>query len=148
MIIKKSTSAKDVKAVLCHPEIYDAITDDNCQGVETFEPPITSEYRYIVGYVEGAPIGVMVYHSYRDGNKCHVQVLPEYRKEYAIDFGEQALSFRGTLPLYAEIPDLYKNVLAFALLNNFKVIDTKKDGHIKNGITYNVNVLEFQDGIC
>ena len=75
-------------------------------------------------------------------------VLPEYRKEYAKKFGEQSLLFKGTLPLYAEIPDLYKNVLDFALINNFKVIDVKENDYIKNGQTYNVNVLEFQDGIC
>ena len=53
------------------------------------------------------------------------------------------MHFRGTLPLYAEIPDLYKNVLDFALLNDFKVINTKENDYIKNGKTYNVNVLEY-----
>ena len=119
MIIKETFNTEDIKDVLCHPAIYDSITDDNCKPVEEFEPPITDNYQYIVGYLKGAPFAVMVYHTYRDGNECHVQVLPEYRKEYAKQFGQQSLSFRGTVPLYAEIPDLYKNVLAFALLNNF-----------------------------
>jgi len=121
MILKESFNAEDIKDILCHPEIYDSITDDNCQKLEDFEPPITDEYRYVVGYVKGAPIGVMVYHKYKDGNECHVQVLPEYRKEYAKQFGQQSLEFRGTVPLYAEIPSLHDNVLKFALLNNFEV---------------------------
>ena len=148
MIIKECHNIDDIKAVLCRPEIYDTITDDNCPKLEDFVPPMNEEYTYIVGYVKGEPIGAMIYHKYRDGNKCHVQVLPEYRKEYAKKFGEQSLLFKGTLPLYAEIPDLYKNVLDFALINNFKVIDVKESDYIKNGQTYNVNVLEFQDGIC
>lgn len=148
MIIKECHNIDDIKTVLCHPEIYDTITDDNCPKLEDFVPPMNEEYTYIVGYVKGEPIGAMIYHKYRDGNKCHVQVLPEYRKEYAKKFGEQSLLFKGTLPLYAEIPDLYKNVLDFALINNFKVIDVKENDYIKNGQTYNVNVLEFQDGIC
>ena len=148
MIIKECHNIDDIKTVLCHPEIYDTITDDNCPKLEDFVPPMNEEYTYIVGYVKGEPIGAMIYHKYRDGNKCHVQVLPEYRKEYAKKFGEQSLLFKGTLPLYAEIPDLYKNVLDFALINNFKVIDVKEGDYIKNGQTYNVNVLEFQDGIC
>ena len=148
MIIKECHNIDDIKTVLCHPEIYDTITDDNCPKLEDFVPPMNEEYTYIVGYVKGEPIGAMIYHKYRDGNKCHVQVLPEYRKEYAKKFGEQSLLFKGTLPLYAEIPDLYKNVLDFALINNFKVIDVKESDYIKNGQTYNVNVLEFQDGIC
>ena len=144
MIIKETFNAEGIKTVLCHPEIYDSITDDNCPNAEDFEPPITDDYRYVVGYVKGAPIGVMVYHKYKDGNECHVQVLPEYRKEYAKQFGQQSLSFQGIVPLYAEIPSLYENVLKFALLNNFEVIDIIDDGYIKNGVKYLVNVLKYK----
>lgn len=148
LILKKTTNIDDIKAVLCNPAIYDTITDDNSPLVEDFKPPVTDEYLYIGGYLDGQIIALMVYHKYLDGNKCHVQVLPGYRKEYAINFGEQSLLFKGTLPLYAEIPDLYKNVLDFALLNNFKVNGIKENDYVKNGKTYNVNVLEFQNGIC
>ena len=86
----------------------------------------------------------MVYHTYLDGNECHVQVLPEHRKEHAKEFGEQSLRHRGTRPLYAEIPDLYKNVLDFALLNDFKVIKRIDSGFIKNGKNYIVNVLRYK----
>ncbi len=143
MIIKESFNIDDIKEVLCHPEIYETISGDDCPKLEEFEPPMIDDYTYIVGYVKGEPIGVMIYHKYRDGNECHVQVLPQHRKEHAIKFGEQALEFRGTLSLYAEIPDLYKNVLAFALLNNFKVIEVKENDYIKNGKLYNVNVLRY-----
>ena len=144
LIVKETTNISDIKAVLCHPEIYDTISSDSCPRVEDFEPPITDEYSYIVGYVKGSPIGVMIYHKYKDGKICHVQVLPKYRKEYAIKFGEQSLEFRGTLPLYAEIPELYKNVLDFALLNGFSVINKIDDGYIKNGVKHLVNVLKFR----
>ena len=144
MIIRESFNADDIKEVLCHPDIYDSITDDKSLKLEHFEPPINDDYSYIMGYVKGLPIGVMIYHTYRDGNECHVQVLPEYRKEYAKQFGQQSLEFRGTVPLYAEIPDLYKNVLDFALLNNFEVIDIIDDGYIKNGVNYLVNVLKYK----
>lgn len=144
MIIKESFDIDDIKEVLCHPEVYDTISGDDCPSVEDFEPPMTDEYSYIVGYVKGEPMAVMVYHGYLDGNECHVQVLPEHRKKYAIKFGEQALEFRGTLPLYAEIPGLYENVLNFALLNNFEVINKIDDGYIKNGVNYSVNVLKFK----
>jgi hypothetical protein len=148
LIVKETTSIDDIKAILCNPVIYDTITDDNSPLAKNFEPPVNDDYLYIGGYVNGQIIALMVYHKYLDGNKCHLQVLPEHRKEYAINFGEQSLLFKGTLPLYAEIPDLYKNVLAFALSNSFKVKSVKENDYIKNGKTYNVNVLEFQDGIC
>ena len=148
MIVKETTSIDDIKAVLCNPSIYDVITGDSCPDVEDFEPPVDDKHLYVGGYVYGEIAALMVYHSYLDGNKCHVQVLPEYRREHAINFGQQALMFRGIVPLYAEIPSLYKNVLNFALLNNFKVIDVKESDYIKNGKTYNVNVLEYEDGLC
>ncbi len=144
MIVTATTNLTDIKAVLCNPAIYDTITDDNCPNIEDFEPPINNKYLYVGGYVDNEIIGLMVYHEYLDGNKCHVQVLPEHRKEHAKQFGEQSLQYRGTRPLYAEIPDLYKNVLDFAILNDFKVIKRIDNGFIKNGVNYTVNVLRYK----
>ena len=144
MILRPTADLNDIKTVICNPAIYDTIADDNCPDVKDFEPPVDDKYLYIGGYIKGKIIGLMIYHSYLDGNKCHVQVLPEYRKEHAKEFGEQSLKFRGTQPLYAEIPDLYKNVLDFALLNDFKVIKRIDDGFIKNGENYTVNVLRYK----
>jgi hypothetical protein len=143
LIVRETKYIADIKAVLCNDAIYDTISGDDCPLLKDFEPPVNEEYYYVGGYVGGDIIALMVYHKYLDGNICHVQVLPEYRKEYAIKFGEQSLLFRGTLPLYAEIPDLYKNVLDFALMNNFRVVDVKENDYIKNGKLYNVNVLEY-----
>jgi hypothetical protein len=144
MVIKECFDAKVIKSILCHPEIYSAISSDYCPCATDFEPPINSDYKYIIGFVNEKPIGVMIYHKYLDGNECHVQVLPEYRKEHAVKFGEQSLFFRGNLPLYAEIPELYKNVLNFALSNSFYIIDTIDDGYIKSGVKYPVNILKYR----
>ena len=144
MIVTATTNLADIKAVLCNPSIYDTITDDNSPNSEDFEPPINDNYLYIGGYVNNKIIGLMVYHEYLDGNECHVQVIPEHRKEHAKEFGEQSLCHRGTRPLYAEIPDLYTNVLDFALLNGFKLIKRIDSGFIKNGKNYIVNVLRYK----
>ncbi len=148
MIIKETTNLDDIRAILCNPAIYDTISDDNDPKLESFEPPINDEYLYVGGYVKGEIIALMVYHKYLDGNKCHVQVLSEFRRKHALEFGEQSLMFRGTRPLYAEIPDLYQNVLDFAKINDFEVINKIDDGYIKNGVEYSINVLRYNDGIC
>ena len=144
MIVEITDNVSDIKAVLCNPAIYDTIADDNSPNIEDFEPPINDKYLYVGGYVDNEIIALMVYHKYLDGNECHVQVLPEHRKDHAKEFGEQSLKHRGTQPLYAEIPDLYKNVLDFALLNDFKVIRRIDNGFIKNGVKYAVNVLRYK----
>ncbi|GAG48557.1 unnamed protein product, partial [marine sediment metagenome] len=132
MIVKQINNAEDIKKVLCVGAIYECITDDECPHIDDFEPPTDQCYTYIAGYANGEIIAIMVYHKYLDGNECHIQVLPEHRKQHAKDFAEQALLFRGTLPLYAEIPDLYKNVLNFACSFGFEVIDVKENDYIKN----------------
>ena len=144
MIAKETTNIDDIKAILCNAAIYDTISSDKSPPVEYFEPPVNDGYLYVGGYAKGEIIALMVYHKYLDGLECHVQVLPEHRKEHAINFGEQSLLFRGNSPLYAEIPDLYKNVLDYALMNNFKVIDVRENDYIKRGKTHNVNVLKYK----
>lgn len=143
MIVIATECRDDIESILKHPQIYGTITDDNSPATDDCEIPINDDYQYIGGYVNGEIIAIMVYHKYKDGNKCHVQVLPEYRKEYALQFGEQSLLFRGTQPLYAEIPSLYKNVLDFAFRFGFEVIETKKQDYCKNGKFYDLKILRF-----
>lgn len=144
MILFETKDRNKIDKVLKHPDIYDTISSDECPKVEDMEFPINDNYQYIGGFVDGEIIGLLVYHSYKDGRECHVQVLPEYRELYAKEFGEQALEFKGTLPLYAEIPELYKNVLAFAELNNFEIIGEHTDRYVKNGKDYPVKILKYK----
>ena len=145
MIVKPTINRSEIEAVLNHPDIYDTITDDSNEGGEQL-PINDGDYTYVGGYVNNEIIAVMLYHSYRDGKACHVQVLPDFRKEYALQFGEQSLEFKGTQPLYAEIPSLYKNVLDFALHFGFEIIETEKRDYCKNGELYDINILRFKDG--
>lgn len=142
MIVKRTTDSEVIKAILLNPAIYDTIIDDNSPEPKDFQPPMSEGYRYYAGYVNDVIIGLMIYHPYLDGEECHVQVLPQHRKEYAKKFGEQSLLLMDrTRPLYAEIPEFYKNVLDFAKLNSFKVIDTQLNNFLKHGKTYNTKVL-------
>lgn len=143
MIVKETFNREEIESILLHPDIYDTITDDNCSGDEQI--PIDDDYEYIGGYVGGEIIAIMVYHKYKDGKKCHVQVLPECRDKYALKFGEQSLLFRGTQPLYAEIPTLYNNVLEFAFRFGFEVIETIKQDYCKNGKLYDLKILRFKE---
>ena len=145
MIIKETKDIDAINTVLKNPVIYDTITSDNSPCSEHFLAPITDDYRYVLGSVNGDIIGLMVYHEYKDGEECQVQALPEYRKKYAIEFGDKALGFRDkSKPLYAEIPDYHKNVLSFAVKNGFEVIKQEDLGYKKNGARYPVNILKYK----
>ena len=142
LIIKQTKDLNVIKRVLFDAHIYSTISDDEIEKEENFKLPVNDDYRYYAGYVNGDIIGLMIYHPYLDGEECHVQVLVKYRKKYAKQFGEQSLLMRDrTRPLYAEIPEFYTNVLNFAKLNGFKVIDTQLNNFTKQGKTYNTKVL-------
>ncbi len=143
MIVKETTNIDDIKAVLCHPAIYGCISSDDSPDSSEFEPPITDEYLYVGGYVNGEIVSIMVYHDFRDGTELHIQVLPEHRSRYALEFGERALLFRGNKPLYAVIPDTYNNVLEYAKSFGFDVIERNKSKQTKNGKYFIDNVLKY-----
>lgn len=144
MILAEINDRESINKVLKNPDIYDVISSDGCPDACDMEFPINDDYQYIAGFVGGEIIGILVYHSYKDGRECHVQVLPEYRFDFAIEFGKQALKFKGDLPLYAEIPEKYKNVLAFAKANKFEIIGEHSDKYIKNGVEYPVKILKYK----
>lgn len=146
MIVKEITNIEDIKAILCHEDIYDTITADGSVKADKFEPPL-DDHVYVGGYHNGEIFALLVYHPFRDGNKCHVQVLKSHRAEFAKEFGEKAILFRGKKPLYAVIPDLYKNVLDFSFVFGFEVIEKTEKTYLKNGIAYDDNILRLKDGI-
>ena len=138
MIIKQ-IAPPEAKLVLCHPEIYETISDDNSPPASEFNPPDNCEY--IGGFVDGDLIGVMIYHTYKESIKCHVQVLPTHRADHAREFGTKALGLKRGLTIYADIPEIYPNVLKFAQSFGFKIIDTLIKSGVKNGKSFNSKLL-------
>ena len=132
--------------MLFHPEIFDTISDDNSPGAEDFELP--DDCQYIGGFCEGEIFAVMIYDTFRDGVKLHIQVLPEYREQFAQEFGRLGLDIGKAkrVPIYADIPSNYPNVLKFAQSFGFKVIETMENSSVKNGKSYNCNLLILNCG--
>ncbi len=135
----------EIKKVLCHPEIYDLINDDNSPDVENCNIPLTSDIEYIGGFVEGDIIGIMIYHTTNKGVELHIQVLPEYRKEYAREFARMALKFgeAKNAYIYSEIPICYPNVISFAKEFGFTESGSIKDNYVKNGIKHDVIIMRM-----
>jgi site-specific DNA-adenine methylase len=144
MMLKETKNIDDIKAILCHKDIYDCISSDYNSKAEDFEPPLDDIYRYVGGYVDGEIFALMVYHNVEDHELCHIQVLPEYRQEYATEYAKKALEFKSELPLFAQIPSCYKNVLRFAKLNDFNVLSEDKEIYLKNGVEYPIFNLRYE----
>lgn len=127
-----------------HPDIYPLISGYFLFDEESFNPPMGQGFKYVGGYVDGCIIALMVYHPFRDGSKCHVQVIPTYRAQYAIDFARRALKLRLPGRLYATIPHCFMSVLNFSKRFGFVVIDTLKHQHYRDGVLYDISLLEYR----
>jgi len=147
MIVEQTKDIDLIKSVLCRPDIYDVINDDNSGPAEDFEPPM--DVLYVAGYVNDDIIGIMIYHEVTGGLKCHIQVLPEYRKKYAREFARMALNFgeAKNAILYSEIPDCYPNVINFAKEFGFNETGSIKGDYIKNGIAHDVIKMRKNNGV-
>lgn len=135
--LKAAGDPAQAKVVLCDPSIYAVISCDDSPALEDYEPetgPI-----YLLGIVGDQTIGVFILHQ-AGGHDwwCHVQVLPEYRKQYAEQFGLAVLkwAFRE-LPnckkLNAVIPTIYNNVVLFAQRFGFRFEGVNRQSYYKHG---------------
>lgn len=140
MEVRETKNIDEIKEVLCHPEIFPCISDDNLTYSGDFEPPITDDIQYIAGFVDGDIIGIMIYHKVTGGLKCHIQVLPEYRKKYARQFARIAIEFgeaKNSI-IYSEIPTCYPNVIKFAKEFGFTETGSIIEDYLKDGKKYDV----------
>lgn len=149
MLVTKTDNITDIRKVLCHPEIYDCISGDDSPDICDFSPPIDASIEYIAGYVEDDIIAIMVYHNINSELKIHIQVLPEFRKEYAKEFARIALKFgeAKNAIIYAEIPECYPNVISFAKEFGFQEYGSIKNGRVKKCVEYDVIKMRLHNGI-
>lgn len=143
LIIQRTRDIDLIKTVLCHPEIYPCIGDDSSPAVEDYEPEMDSEF--IIGVTQSKVIALAIYTLHAWGKEMHIQVIPQYRKEYARKFARGALRFNHDV-LFAKVPMCFSNVIAFAKEFNFNEIDIVKDGYKKGDITADIKILRREIG--
>lgn len=137
MIIEPTQDPIVIKSILTHPDIYPVISSDLAPNPEDYEPTIKGNV-FLVGRVDDVPIALFILYPCNDVTAwCHVQVLPEYRKEYAYKFGLAAIAYAwdllGVSKLVAQIPAIYPNVIAFAERCGFKREGVNTKSHLKDG---------------
>lgn len=124
MIIEQSHDSKLIKQIMTEPQIWQEICGNYGDKLEEFEPPMNG-YFYLVGYDKLDVIGLFIIHASELGSKCHIQVIPERRKQHAVEFGEKVIQWTwdntDINKLTALIPSNLTNVISFAKLQGFKV---------------------------
>ena len=84
-------------------------------------------------------------------NKCHVQIIPEYRKEHSKEFGAKGMQWLWANTDYetlvASIPEIYPNVVRYAVAQGFELIGTMEQAYKNNGIICNRLLLAVKRGV-
>jgi RimJ/RimL family protein N-acetyltransferase len=144
----KIPSDEDILKVFRNPVVYDAVSSDSAPDIEDWQIDRSGNY---VGYYVGDEIaGIWVYHDEGDGCHIHIQILPEYRKEYAKEAGKLFLDYTWECTdkdvLIAEIPELYLNVVKFTRSFGFRFSGIKESAYRKSGTDWDVFQLQLRRG--
>jgi len=125
-IVKSLITADGIWETLCAPG----------QEKDTFE--LAPHGQYIIGVVDGKPIALVIIHKTSKGyNKCHVQVLPEHRKEHSKEFGVKGMEFIWANNdfdyMMASISSKFPNVRRYAEMMGFEMIKTVDNFYADEG---------------
>jgi hypothetical protein len=144
MIIRRTYDRNEINSVLSDPDIKKRITSDNTPDSEI---PITDEYCYLLGEAEGEIIGLTILHPFRDGLEAHYQVLPQYRKRYAMQFAQETLNIIPPSNIYGVVPTYHQNIIEFDKKLGLEHVDTLKGGYIKDGKEYDYFIMRLKHGL-
>lgn len=130
MIIERSYDYALIKQIMTEPQIWQEICGNYGDKIEEFEP-VVDDYIYLIGYDKLNIIGLFIIHESEYGYQCHVQVVPERRKQYSTEFGEKVIDWTWNNTdinkLMALIPNKFKNVISFAEKQGFEIAGSIKD---------------------
>ena len=137
-----------IKGLMTSDGVWEYISTPE-QDKETFEP--IPDWQYVVGFVDGTPIGLGIIHETKSGhNKCHVQVLPDYRKEHGMKFGLDGMKFiwsNNTFDyMVASISSRFPNVRKYAEAMGFKVVKTREKWYKLDDVSYDAWLLVINRG--
>jgi hypothetical protein len=148
MNIKLINDKSEIDKVIKNDLIYKVISTDISPTKDNFEYNFDNNY-FLAGYIDDEIIGILIYHILENGDiYSHIQVLPEYRKEYSFKFSSMCkewliLNFEGK-NMYTHIPLCFKNVILFAFKNGYKEVEITKEYALINKKVENAIFLEMK----
>ena len=139
MIVDRTYDEPGIKSVITHPDIYPRLIDDFSPKAYDWRPArnriyIKGETDRIFGIVSAVPKSTIVYN-------VHINVIPEYRKDFAEEFAHRAIQWiwdnTEAKKLVAEIPEYHQNVVNFAQNVGFQIEGINLNSIQKDGKLYN-----------
>ena len=147
MIIERTNDMSLVKSILSSDGVWENI-GGHLHDKEEFSPD--DSWLYVVGIVDGEAVGMVLVHDDDGHDKCHVQIIPKYRKEHSKEFGVLGMAWiwnnTSINRLVASIPAIYPNVIKYAKLQGFEVLRTVDGMYKKDGVTCDLVLMENRRG--
>ena len=143
LILERTYNLDQINKVILHPEIFKVVAEYN-QTPEDFKTDVNSD-AWVLVKVKDEIIGVYVLHPHNSTtSEIHAHILPEFRKDYALESGSKILEwFLDTeyQKLIAQVPDIYPNVKNFCIANGFIVEGVNRKSYKKNGVVMDLTLL-------
>jgi len=121
----RTTNKGYIKRVLTHPTIWPHIKGKCATDPAEYEPPVDDDTHFLK--VDG---GLFILHPYKDGMKIHANMVK--RGQVAIEGCGAVIAYAralGVKALYAVIPTINPNVVAFAKTMGFTEYKIEQDKH-------------------
>ncbi len=119
-MITRTYNMDVVNSILTHPDIWKDIAPI---GVDPFDSPYRADVLY---YLVNGGDGVITFHRYRDGLKCHPNILPSKRGKQAFIAIEESIKLMfnlGCQSIYAEIDPRLRHVTLAAMRLGFNLLE-------------------------
>ena len=148
MEIVRTRDMKLANSILSNPAIDRTIRGNSTDSIY---PSNRNNHIYFTSFINDRPIGLVIMHldKYEEW-QIHIQILPEYRLDYAEEFGVAGMQWiwdnTDIDTLNAKIPECYPNVKDFALLMGFRIVDLIPDDYIEGTESFGRWVLRIDKG--
>ena len=140
MIDIKLATIKDVALILLDEEIHDRSNPDGALPADkcSVEKANTKGWLFIGGYLKGQVVSLFAV----KGGLLHFFVLKPFRK-HAREALNKSINYYGA-NLFVKIPKLYQASINLALNHGFRSYGLSKDKFIKNGKSYDIEIMRFK----
>lgn len=143
-MVRRTYDIELILALLFHDDIWPTASEDTSEQGDNVPDPIKNIYLSL--HAGGKVIGFVYAHSkYYKLIQCHINILPEYRREWSKAAGaaiiEWILCNTEHDQIYTEVPAIYSNVRRYLESFGFECIGTIKACYTKNQHLNDVNIL-------
>jgi hypothetical protein len=144
----RTRDAKFIDAVMNHPDVYPWITDDGCPDAMSIHDYVSNDKIYFISPNEYTVFALFPVNSVTW--EIHTCILKPGRGKTAIESAQKMIEYMFTQTpckkLISWVPEPYKHVLKYALMNGLKIEGCSKKSFLKYGKLQDLTLVGITKG--